>query len=169
MDRIDIAAKVTQVIKKYRYVILIFAVGLLLMILPGKDTEDQQSHDVYLGEETTELSTAEELAQLLSSIEGAGKVRIMLTVAEGEETLYQTNESNSIGSGSENEKSDTVIITDSDRNETGLIRQINPPEYLGAVVVCQGADSPVVRLAIIDAVSKITGLGTDRISVLKMK
>jgi stage III sporulation protein AG len=65
--------------------------------------------------------------------------------------------------------SDTVIITDSSRNESGLIRQVNPPVYLGAIVLCQGGDRPSVRLAIVDAVSKVTGLGADRISVLKMK
>jgi stage III sporulation protein AG len=65
--------------------------------------------------------------------------------------------------------SDTVTVTDSDRNENGLIRQINPPVYSGAVVVCQGADNPQVKLSIIDAVGKLTGLGSDKISVIKMK
>jgi stage III sporulation protein AG len=36
-------------------------------------------------------------------------------------------------------------------------------------VVCQGADDPVVKLLIVDAVSKVTGLGADKISVMKMK
>jgi len=40
---------------------------------------------------------------------------------------------------------------------------------MGAVIVCQGADDPQVRLSIVDAVSKVTGLGSDKISVLKMK
>jgi hypothetical protein len=40
---------------------------------------------------------------------------------------------------------------------------------MGAIVVCQGADSPSVKLAITQAVAKITGLGTDEICVLKMK
>ena len=62
----------------------------------------------------------------------------------------------------------TVIVSGNDRTESGLVRQINPPVYMGAIVVCQGADDPTVQLAIIDAVSKITGLGTHRISVLKM-
>ena len=63
----------------------------------------------------------------------------------------------------------TVIVTDSQRCESGLIRQINPAAYKGAIVVCQGADSSAVRLAITQAVAKITGLGTDNICVLKMK
>ena len=93
----------------------------------------------------------------------------MLTVSTGEQTLYQTNNDYSTDANGSQEKTDTVTVTDSQRNETGLIRQVNPPIYLGAVIVCEGADNPAVRLSITEAVSRITGLGTDKISVLKMK
>jgi len=63
----------------------------------------------------------------------------------------------------------TITVTGTNRNEEGLIKQINPPTYLGAIIICQGADSASVRLAIVDAVSKLTGLGADSIAVLKMK
>lgn len=39
----------------------------------------------------------------------------------------------------------------------------------GSVVVCDGADSAVVRLEVTDAVMAYTGLGGDKIAVLKMK
>ena len=39
----------------------------------------------------------------------------------------------------------------------------------GALVVCDGADSASVRLAIIQAVSSLTGLGSNKIAVVKMK
>ena len=64
---------------------------------------------------------------------------------------------------------DTVIITGSDRSQQGLICQQIPPQYLGAVIVCQGADKAAVRLALVEAVSDATGLSTDAITVLKMK
>lgn len=38
----------------------------------------------------------------------------------------------------------------------------------GVVVVCRGADDPVVRLDIIRAVISYTGFGSDKITVLKM-
>ena len=49
------------------------------------------------------------------------------------------------------------------------VQQVLPESYRGAIVVCQGADSPAVKLAIVEAVSRATGLGADSISVLKMK
>ena len=39
----------------------------------------------------------------------------------------------------------------------------------GAVIVCTGADDPKTRLNIVTAVSTYTGLGSDRITVLKSR
>ena len=61
------------------------------------------------------------------------------------------------------------MLTDSHRDQVGLVRQTIPPIYQGAIILCQGADSAAVRLAIIQAVAGATGLTSDRITVLKMK
>ena len=66
-------------------------------------------------------------------------------------------------------RQDTVLYTDDSRKEQGLVRQIIPPVYQGAVILCQGADSAQVRLSILQAVASATGLSTDKITVLKMK
>lgn len=149
---------ILPLLKKYRYALLVLAVGLVLMMLPSGNAEKETVTQTVTVQEPDLSQT---LSQILSQIEGAGKVSVLLTPASGQETLYQTNENG--------EASDTVIISDSSRNESGLVRQVNPPRYLGAIVICQGGDQPTVRLAIVDAVSKVTGLGADRISVLKMK
>jgi len=39
--------------------------------------------------------------------------------------------------------------------------------YQGAVVVCQGADSSAVRLAVTEAVAALTGLSTEKITVVQ--
>ena len=101
-------------------------------------------------------------------ISGAGKVSVLLTQSAGEETVYQIDEEVS-GSGSDNSRRQTVLVSGTGREETGLIRQVRAPTYLGAVVVCQGADNASVRLAVVEAVKSATGLTADRISVLKMK
>ena len=145
-------------ISRYRYVLIVVAVGLILMLLPGGSTSKQEQPQQI---QETEADFATELAEILSKIKGAGKVEVMLTTAQGQETCYQTD--------SRGEDQSTVTITDSTRNETGLIRQVNPPTYLGAIIVCQGGDDPGVRLAIVESVAKVTGLGADRISVMKMK
>lgn len=41
--------------------------------------------------------------------------------------------------------------------------------HSGAVILCDGANSAGVRLAVTNAVSSYTGLGCDKIQVIKMK
>ncbi|MBQ2785581.1 MAG: hypothetical protein IJF02_03665 [Oscillospiraceae bacterium] len=167
MDWIGFQKKALGAVKQYRFAILVLIVGLALMLIPGK-REETQSQVSIQAEKQESSDMSEELAQILSHIQGAGKVEVMLTVAYGEKTIYQTDEDIS-GVENGSTRIETVIITSSDRGQNGLIQQVNPPVYLGAIVVCQGADRSAVRLAIVEAVSKVTGLGADRISVLKMK
>lgn len=161
MERLKIPDSVMDFLKKYRYVAIVLLAGIILMCLPGKERQTETESTVHTTQETSD--TARELEQILSQVKGAGKVQVLLTRSQGEKTIYQTDRS---GDGS---SVDTVVVTGSDRTQQGLIRQIDPPVYLGAVVVCKGGDDPAVRLAIVEAVSDATGLGADRITVLKMK
>ncbi len=168
MEIAALKSKAADFIKKYRYVMLIVLIGVVFMLVPGK-ADDAQQTQLPAAQKQQEESASDLLADILSQIEGAGKVQVLLTVASGEETLYQTDDERPVGESSGTVRVETVLVSDADRNQTGLVRQINPPTYLGAIIVCQGADSPRVQLAIVDAVSKVTGLGADCISVLKMK
>lgn len=152
-----------SLIKKYRYAALILLVGLLLMWIPGRK-EDGTSL-VTVTDEAAETDITAELTDILTQIEGVGTVKVMLTIEAWEYTIYQSDENRN----GETIRTETVIITDSDRNEHPLISQIKPVTYRGAIIVCQGADSPATKLAIVEAVSRVTGLGADCISVLKMK
>ena len=153
-------------LKKYRYVIVVLLVGIFLMLLPS-GAETQETPQPPTASQDPPLQ--ESLADILGKISGAGKVAVLLTEAAGEETVFQVNEDSKIEDGSKDIRRETVLVSGSGREELGLIRQIKAPTYLGAVVVCQGADSAAVRLAIVDAVKSATGLSADRISVLKMK
>ena len=154
MDRLNLV----EIIKKYRYAMLVLAVGLILLVLPTGTREETVTEPTLIQEKA---DIASELEAILCQIQGAGRVKVMLTPAYGQETIYQTDRNG--------ENYDTVTVTDDARNESGLICQINPPIYMGAIIVCQGGNDPSVRLAIVESVAKVTGLGADRISVLKMK
>lgn len=161
-------SKVQSLFQKYKYAFIIFLVGILFMIVPGKLLGSEDRGEV---QEVVEQgsSVQQELEEILSYIKGAGTVRVMLKELSGEETIYEVNEDISVSDSSSDTKIDVITITDQNRNEHGLIKQVNPPKYQGAVILCQGGDDPSVKLAITDAVSKITGLGADKIAVLKMK
>lgn len=154
--------KILAFLGKYKFAILILMLGLLLMAIPGRT---ESTVTVQETQPEPEKDIAQELSRILSQIQGAGKVEVLLTLEAGEETLYQYDEN--LSDSAQNR--DTVTVTDGQRGQTGLVRQVLPATYRGAVVVCQGADDPRIRLAIVEAVSMATGLGADRISVLKMK
>lgn len=149
--------KIKTLLKSNWYVIVIIALGIFLLLLPSDSNAPEE--EAIVTQPSTNLQ--QELSQILSQIQGVGQVQVLLTVAEGERFVYQTDESGT--------SIDTVIVSDENRVESGLICQVIPPTYRGAIVVCQGADRPEVQLKVVEAVSKVTGLGSDRITVLKMK
>ena len=89
-----------------------------------------------------------------------GEVRLLLTELSGPESVFQVDGSN--------DRTETVIISDSNRTESGLVKQVRSPVYQGAIVVCQGGDSASVRLSVVEAVANVTGIPISRITVLKM-
>lgn len=164
MGKFVTGKQLIQLLKKYKYALIVVCIGLLLMWIPGRDAAaTRQIKPAESMPEETELAV--KLEQILSKIQGAGEVKVLLSESRGEKIIYQTDTS---GSG-DNLRVDTVILTDSQREQNGLKQTVLAPEYLGAIVVCQGADRADVRLAIVEAVSDLTGLGADKISVLKMK
>ena len=168
MDWVANKRTVLDFLKKYRLVIIVLLAGILLLVFPNGEKQEEKSMPVST-EESLQESLQDSLEEILSQISGAGKVSVLLTQAAGKETIYQIDENTSAENGGSSSHRQTVLISGTGREENGLIRQVKEPTYLGAVIVCQGADNAAVRLAVVEAVRSATGLTTDRISVLKMK
>ena len=160
MDANGPRQRINALFGKYKYPILVVLVGLGLLLLPTGETETPP----VPVEIVREASLEQRLEVLLAQIEGAGAVRVLLTEDVGRETVWQTD----VQKDADSVREDTVILEDSDRNEIGLVRRTTEPSYRGAVILCQGADAPSVKLAIVEAVRCVTGLGADQISVQKM-
>lgn len=168
MDASKVLKNISTLALKYKYAIAVLLLGVGLMLLPKRsENNTQQQTQEQLPIET--VSVEAQLAEILSQVKGAGRVEVMLTIKEGAQTLYQTDTNHSQSDASASTTSDTVIISDGNRTQGALIRQVYGPKYQGAIILCAGANDPSVRLAIVDAVSKITGLGADKISVLELK
>lgn len=164
MDWVAYKSAAAEFLKKYRLAVIVLLAGIVLMLFPSGEKKEEVSLPV-----SKEPSLQESLEEILGKISGAGKVSVLLTQSAGEETIFQVNENLSLDEDGENQRRETVLVSGAGREEAGLIRQVKAPTYLGAVVVCQGADSAAVRLAVVEAVKSATGLTADRISVLKMK
>lgn len=166
MDGLNLQEKAAVFLKKYRYVILVVLVGLILMAIPESKPQEEKTVPTVPAE-SDNIQT--QLEEILAQIQGVGRVEVLLTISSGERTVYEYDQDLQEDGDSASLRTETVIITDGDRAERGLVRQVIPPVYLGAVIVCQGGDLPGVKLAVVEAVSAVTGLTADKISVLKMK
>ena len=96
------------------------------------------------------------LAQLLRQISGAGQVQVLLSYRCSAERELATDDSGQ-----------PAIISAGGGAQAAVELRTVSPQYLGAVVVCDGADAPQVQLAVTQAVAQFTGLSTDHISVLR--
>ena len=98
------------------------------MLLPVGSREQKQETAVQPSEKTEQtVSLQDRLSAFLSQMAGAGKVQVLLTEAAGEQTIYQSDKDTSTNDNSQTDRSDTVILTGSTRNQEGLICQVNPP------------------------------------------
>ena len=91
--------KLREVLKKYRFAALVALAGIVLMVLPGgkKDggSEESCAQDGGFSLEETE----KRMAEVLGSVEGVGKVRVMLTLRSGETLSLAEDSSSALGSG----------------------------------------------------------------------
>lgn len=162
--------KAAELFQKYKYVLLVIAAGIVLLLLPlgGEEnptlggTESQNGN----GEETFRVEEMERrLEEALSRVDGAGEVTVVLTVKSGTRQILAQDSSRS---GEESSTSTVVVSTGSGTEDAVVLQQVYP-QYQGALVVCPGGGDPAVCLKLVDAVSALTGLGADKISICKSK
>ena len=157
---------------KYKFVLLTVVVGLVLLLWPASSEKESVPAAVTAAPQTIQEQSAElerRLEEVLSEVDGAGEVRVILTLKGGPRQVLAQDADTSAG-GEEMESSlSTVIVSKGSGTEEAVVIQQLSPQYQGALVVCSGGDVPEVRLRLVEAVSALTGLGADKISVCKGK
>lgn len=109
------------------------------------------------------------LEKLLSSINGAGAVEVMITLESGEEQVYARDsdsscESETDGDTSWDEKLEYLVVDDA-----AVKLKVIEPEIRGVAVVCEGGGSPIVKQLVVEAVTAVLGISSARVSVAQMK
>ena len=159
---------VWKALDQYKYVLIVIAAGIILLLWPTGEQERNEGTDSTVDvRETFDLEALEEkLSRTLSKVEGAGEVTVTLTVKSGMEQVLASDRATSVSERGSSVEEETVLISTGGGQETVLITQ-KYPTFQGALVVCEGGDSAEIRLLLTQAVSALTGLGTDRITVCK--
>lgn len=184
--RESLLTKLREYTKNTKFVTLIVAIGLIGIVLillsdlvKPKTSEEKQSDTQikYVSLDEYENRLEQGLAEIISSINGAGKTRVLLTMESTVEQVYATNKNlsqdNSTNMDNSNSSSDkdiqaettyiTVELSDG-TEETVLVKEIQP-KVRGVLVVCAGGDDSIVKGKIIDAVTKALDISSSKVSV----
>lgn len=157
--------------KRLRAILVLGIAGMLLIaisdMLPDKrgstvtDDNPQSSLDET---EQYRRSLEEQLTDIISGIEGAGRTRVMISVSAAKEYVYaekkDTDRRTQSGEESVKSRGEPVVS-----GESPLLRTVLVPKVSGAAVVCEGAADPVTRERVTETVAAVLGLPSTRISV----
>lgn len=188
LQRLNLSKKTTA------NLIIVFCLGLALLIIAGfyKDirTSRNAEEGIYNEGAKTEAGTINDtapdyvrglennLSSILSKIQGAGRVSVMITLKSGTEIIPAKDESisdkvtnekdTSGGTRVINEKTtdDKVVFTAAQGGNTKplIIKELNP-EIKGVIVVAEGAKDSKVKLKISQAVQTVLDIPAYRVTV----
>lgn len=171
---------------------ILLCVGLVLFFLSSTifDTKDNKAKNSNLIPEKTvqqsqasyEANMEKRLKTILSNVEGAGNVEVMLTISYGKEivlandTVTQQNESDEKDNagGTRNNKNysqekKTVMYTPSNGNSEPVVLKEIEPKIEGIIIVAEGGDNIVVQQNLIKASQALFNIPAHKIEVFKMK
>ena len=163
--------------KKLKIVVIAGIIGIFVLMLTEyipssvkqeKEAEDKTSQTRNIVE--YEQNAEERLKNVLSKIDGVGKLSVMVTLENSGKKVYTADEENSHSQGendSSSSNSKQYVLIDGEKGDEPLESESAAPNVRGVIVVCEGADDSVVRKDIISAVSAVFNISTSNISVVK--
>lgn len=169
--------------KKIQYLaILLVVIVILAIYFASVGTPQPPSQDenvLVMPAAEGSQSIEERLKDILSRIEGAGEVEVMITYESSAEivpaisvdtqvtTKTDTRDSGTSTTNTENTQSEVVTVGGSSGN-TALVLKENSPPVKGVIVVAQGADDIAVKFSLLKAVQTILNVSPQQVDVYKM-
>lgn len=179
--------------KSINKLVMLFLVGIALLVISSvfmkpseqktqPETEDEAIIKMPETDSGYEEKVEAKLEEILSMADGAGKVKVMVTLVQGKETVVKedskTSESmtdESDGSGGDRKISDktsesnTVMIRQKDGSEIPLVLVETEPRVEGVIIISEGGGNVIVKDALIRATQTVLGIEAHKVQVLKMK
>lgn len=158
----------------YAWIVAAGVLGMILIALSSfweKDATvpmtDTQDTTVYIAQ------MEERLEQMVSSIRGAGRAEVMITLNNGVEYVYANEEkTNSDHTESESQVSvrddnqKTIVTVDAENGKSGLLVTEIQPIVRGVVVACEGASDETVAALVNEAVRTALDIAEKRVCVI---
>lgn len=154
--------------------------GIALLVVPELFSQDtsQKSSTVFSSEQFIE-SIESQLADVIGSIQGAGRCKVMVTLENGVEYVYATEQKinsdrqENIGANenrvtqSDDKETAAILVDAGDKREGLLVTELQPT-VRGVVVVCDGGDREEIREQIISTVMVALNISSKRVYVTKL-
>ena len=173
MDRED--GKRLNVIRslgRYKYALAVAALGAVLLLWPRQEDAAQvHAAAQHTVSESDVEALEKKMEEILSKMSGVGRVDVLLTLESGEELVLATDSTLRYSGSPQNPNdydraNETVTVSGGNGTDVVVTQQRNA-KFRGALIVCDGGDNDRVRLKIVEAVCALTGLGADRVAVVR--
>lgn len=167
--------------------LVLAGVVLLVLSIPQSEESNETTIEEVKRQEKEELEEyvskmEDKLTQVLSQVEGIGKVKVMITAKSTKEEVVlkdvpferkETKEQDSEGGNRENteysSQETTVLEKQTDGEENPYITKEVQPEMEGVLVIAQGAGDKKIVSEISEAVTALFSVPSHKIKVMKMK
>ena len=127
------AAKVWKLLEQYKYVLLVIAAGLVLLLWPTGERQAQPDRVDAAQDEFDLKELEEKLSQTLSQVDGAGKVTVTLTMKSGMEQVLASDRTTTVNERGSSVEEETVLRSTGSGEEALLITR-KYPVFQGALV-----------------------------------
>lgn len=174
--------------------IIVFIIILIITVLiintmwntDGKESKDNNSTSTKVLAENTQNNTTEQdnleakLEDILESINGVGKVKVLIKYSESSTVVAMYNETTSESTSKENngdggskdvtetENKKEIVYTEEDGKSKPITEKVVMPVIEGAIITAQGAENANIKSSIVSAVEAVTGLAVHKIQVFEM-
>ena len=139
---------------KYKFVLLIILAGGALLLLPSQGEEAVPPSGGE--EESFQVEDLERrLEEALSQIDGAGEVKVVLTVKSSARQILAQDGKTTERADSTDSALTTVVVSQGTGTQATVAVQQLSPEYQGALVVCSGGSDPSVRHDLFDIIIRL--------------
>ncbi|MCC8163383.1 MAG: stage III sporulation protein AG [Lachnospiraceae bacterium] len=151
--------------------LILALLGLLLAVIavPVQKNDGEASDAAVLPAETEETREDYEsrlesrLEEMLSQVEGIGKVRVMLTFADSGQKQVEKDVN-----VTENSTQEETVYEDQGSSErTPYVSSETPPQVEGVLVIAEGGDDGDVKADIIEAAQALFGIEAHKIKIMK--
>ncbi|MBQ8197622.1 MAG: hypothetical protein IJZ73_06155 [Clostridia bacterium] len=150
--------------KAFKIIAIIILVIAIILILFGSSFTSKKNTQTSSTIEQYVYSLEEKLTETLSAVKGAGKVKVVITVESGMETVLAMKTTvTETASGTETVETPILV-----NGKTVVVKELYP-EIVGVLIVAEGADSLSVMSKLQQATVSLLDVNVNQIEILTMK